>query len=225
MKDALGRPGEAQQLYQLALKAHPKQPAVYNNFGLCYARHGQLDEAIATITRATELDPQNVLYRNNVAAILVEQGRLREAFRHLKAVHGDAVAYYNIGYMLNQRGKPQAAMMHFAWALRADPSMVAAKRWIDYLQSSAAQARASQPRTEWRIASTSMPAATPRPPASDSQPTPDAIPVWRFLRPIGTAIEIGRGSSLANAKGTSFWRSERSGRCRHFHQDFSLRSE
>jgi tetratricopeptide (TPR) repeat protein len=174
LKDAIGRPGEAQQFYQLALKAHPKQPAVYNNFGLSFARCGRLNEAIATITKATELDPQNVLYRNNVAAILVEQGRLRDAFQHLRAVHGDAMAYYNLGYMLNLRGKPQAAAMHFGWALRVDPSMVAAKRWVDYLQYSAAQARASQPRTEARIASTSMPAATPRLPASDSQPTPDA---------------------------------------------------
>ena len=34
--------------------------------------------------------------------------------------------------MLNKLGKWHAAMIHFGWALRVDPSMVAAKRWIDY---------------------------------------------------------------------------------------------
>jgi tetratricopeptide (TPR) repeat protein len=187
LKDELGRPGEAQQLYQLALKAHPKQPAVYNNYGLCYARHGQLDEAVETITKATELDPRNVLYRNNVAAILIEQGRLREAFRHLKAVHGDAVAYYNIGYMLYKRGKPQAAMMHFAWALQKDPSMVAARRWIDYLQYSAAQARAPQPRTDVRIAEAapSQPDPQQQPPPETRGPAPDgpSLPGISYSRP------------------------------------------
>lgn len=151
LKDELGRAAEAQQLYQLALKAYPKQPAIYNNFGLCYARHGQFDEAIQTLTKATELDPQNVLYRNNLAAILIEQGRLREAFRQLKAVHGDAAAYYNIGYMLNKLGKPHAALIHFGWALRVDPSMVAAKRWIDYLQSPPVQPRAPQAVADLRV--------------------------------------------------------------------------
>ena len=91
-----------------------------------------------------ELAPKNPLYRNNIATVLVDQGRLREAFAHLKQAHGEAAAYYNMGYLLNKKGQTQAAMQHFALALKADPSMVAAQRWLEYLQRSTTQARLPQ---------------------------------------------------------------------------------
>ena len=144
LKDYLGKPNEAIQLYQRAAKAYPRQASIHNNLGLCYARQNRLDEAAAAMSRAAELDPENPLYRNNIAAVLVDQGKLRDAFRHLREVHGDAAACYNMGYLLNQKGQTQAAMQYFALALRADPSMDAARRWIEYLQRSTAQARLSQ---------------------------------------------------------------------------------
>ena len=49
-----------------------------------------------------------------------------EAFAHLKEAHGEAAAYYNLGYLLNKRGQTQAAMQHFSQAIRVDPSMTPA---------------------------------------------------------------------------------------------------
>jgi tetratricopeptide (TPR) repeat protein len=111
--------------------------------GLYCARLGRTDEAIAALTRAVTLAPKNPRYRNNVAALLVDQGRLRDAFAHLQAAHGEAAAYYNMGYLLAKRGQTQAAMQHFALALKADPSMTPARRWLDYLQRSTAEGRLS----------------------------------------------------------------------------------
>jgi len=113
--------------------------------GLCCARMGKLDDAAAALGRAVQLDPKNTLYRNNLATVLVDQGRLREAFTQLRQVHGDAAAYYNVGYLLNKKGHSQAALQHFSQALRADPSLEPAQRWVDYLQKSTAQARLPKP--------------------------------------------------------------------------------
>jgi tetratricopeptide (TPR) repeat protein len=141
LQDQLGKSKEAIELYQRAVQAYPQQALVHNNLGLCYARQNRLDEAIAAIGRAIQLDAKNPLYRNNMAAVLVDQGRMREAFEHLQAVHGDAGAYYNLGYLLNKKGQPQAALQNFKLALQADPSMDAARHWVLYLQKTMAQAR------------------------------------------------------------------------------------
>ncbi len=141
LKEQLGQPDEALRLYQRAAKAYPREAAVYNNMGLYYAKLGRADEAVATMTRAVALAPKNPRYRNNIATVLVDQGRLHDAFAHLQAAHGEAAAYYNMGYLLNKKGQTQAAMQHFALALKADPSMAAAQRWLEYLQRSTAQDR------------------------------------------------------------------------------------
>lgn len=144
LKERLGQPDDAFKFYQTAAKVHPLESSVHNNIGLFYARQNHLDEAVVAMTRATQLSPKNPLYRNNIATVLVDQGKYRDAFNHLAQVYQPAVAYYNIGYLLNKKGQTQAALQHFQLALRADSSMAPAKRWVDYLQKATTQARLPQ---------------------------------------------------------------------------------
>jgi len=128
-----GRFNEAVALYQKAVQTHPKEAGAFNNLGLCYARRGKLNEAASALSQAVQLDPRNPLYRNNLSTVLVDQNRLAEAFTNLREVHGDAAAYYNVGYLLNKKGNTEAAEHHFAQALRIDPTMAPAQRWLNYL--------------------------------------------------------------------------------------------
>ncbi|MCE5267683.1 MAG: tetratricopeptide repeat protein [Planctomycetaceae bacterium] len=144
LQDQVDRPGDALKLYQRAASVYPLQASVHNNMGLFFARRGQPGEAIAAMTRATRLDPKNQRYRNNLAMVLVEQDRPREALVQLREVYPEAVAYYNLGYLLNKKGQTQAALQHFVLALRADPSMVPAEHWVEYLHRTTAQARLPQ---------------------------------------------------------------------------------
>jgi tetratricopeptide (TPR) repeat protein len=158
LKDRQGKSEEALQLYQRAIKAYPQQAAVHNNIGLCYARQGRLDEALVAMNHAIQLEPKNILYRNNIASVLVDQNRAHEAFAHLREVHGEAAACFNLGYLLNKKGQTQAAMQQFALALRADPSMDRARQWLDYLQRATAQARLPQHPAAMGLKITSEPA-------------------------------------------------------------------
>ncbi len=142
LKDRMEKPSEALELYQRASKVHPKEASAHNNLGLYYARHGQLDEAVAAMNRAIQLDPKNPLYRNNIAGVLVDQNRVREALAQLREAHAEAAAYYNLGYLLNKKGQTQAAMQQFRSALKADPSLESAQRWLEYLQRTTAQTQA-----------------------------------------------------------------------------------
>ncbi len=135
--DRLGRSDEASKMYRKAAKVHPQEAAVHNDLGLYYARQGRLTEAVAALDRAIRLQPKRALYRNNMATVLVERGQLDAALMHFRAVHGAAVAHYNLGYLLDKRGDKRAARSQFAAALQKDPSFEAAATWLRRLQGPA----------------------------------------------------------------------------------------
>lgn len=188
LKSALGQHDAAIELYQRAAKAHPGEAAVFNNLGLCYAQQGRLDLAAESMHRAVQLQPRNPLYRNNIAAVLVDLGRPDDALGHLRAVHGDAVAYYNLGYLLNKKGDTGQAIRLFTLALKADPTLTPARDWLERLDPEAARrAETAQPSSPLRLGSRpgwpfapSEGRSAPNPPVlerrSDSVPPRPALP-------------------------------------------------
>jgi len=135
LKDRTGDVKGAHALYQQAARAHPKEAAAFNNLGLFQARHRMLDEAASSLTQAIRLQPKVVKYRNNIATLLVERGLYKEAFMHLQVVHGEAVAYYNLGFLLEKKGQIHAATLHYAVAARKNPAMVEPSQALARLQS------------------------------------------------------------------------------------------
>ncbi len=204
--EQLGHTDEALQFYQRAIKINPAEAApAYNNLGLCLARQKRLDEALAALTEAVKRAPKNPLYRNNIATLLVNQGRYREAYANLRAVHEEAAAYYNMGYLLYGKGQTLAALQHFAQALKADPTMAPAQQWINFLQKKTAVARRPErPRVEYSPPTFAEKPESPRytapaqrePPRAsrEAPPMPPEEPTPRRLPPTET-----RGSDLEKA--------------------------
>jgi len=145
LNDQLGRTAEAEKLYRRAVESHPEETSAHNNLALFHARHGRLGESVVVLDRAVKLEPKNPKYRNNIATVLVEMGRNKEAFDHLRIVHGAAVAYYNLGYLLEKKGQTQAAEQHFALAERLDPSLAKAKRKLAQIKQPTNKAVRSVP--------------------------------------------------------------------------------
>ena len=203
-----GRINEAVGLYQKAVQTHPKEAGAYNNLGLCHARRGKQTEAAQALAQAVQLDSRNTLYRNNLATVLVEQNRLTEAYATLREVHGDAAAYYNVGYLLNKKGNTEAAEHHFAQALRIDPTMVPAQRWLNYLHDKSRE-KTLEPKLsdgEVRVSgipnSSRFPAKIITPPASIA-PSPMSYPTQNpaaFAAPIIPARlpQPASGYSISN---------------------------
>lgn len=137
---------EATRLYTEATQRHPDSAAAWNDLGLCLARQGRLPESQQTLQRAVQLDTSNVLYRNNVATVLVELKRNQEALVHLQQAHGQAAGHYNLGFLLHRRGDNQAAAEQFNLALRVDPSFEPARQWLEKLNAEQSNPqRASRP--------------------------------------------------------------------------------
>lgn len=145
LKDRLGESQEALRLYQRAAKANPHEPAVPNNLAVHFGRHGMLREAIGAEDRAIQLRPAEPRYRNNMAMLLVEAGRPQEAYFHLRAVYDDAVAHYDLGFLLNKKGQARAAAQEFAVALRLNPGLAPARQWLDRLAAGPGPRPASEP--------------------------------------------------------------------------------
>lgn len=128
--DRQGNTAQAMQYYERAVKAHGKSAVVHNDLGLCYARQKQLDKSVHSLAKAVELQPENARYRNNLATVLVEAGRTGEALAHLSRTNSEAVAHYNVGYLLHKRGQQGEAVQHLQHAISLDPSLTPAREML-----------------------------------------------------------------------------------------------
>ena len=169
LRDREGKTEEALQWYQKALKAHPKEASVYNDLGLCSARQHLYAKSREALQRAVELQPTKPLYRNNLAMVLVEMGDNDKAFAQLVAVHGEAAACYNLGYLVYKKGQYDLAARLFTKAAERDPSMTDAQIWAQQAQASLAGQQASPTKVV-----TTPPAATSRPAATGTSPSPSS---------------------------------------------------
>ncbi len=111
----------ATRYYQKAARKHPKDASVQNDMGLCFHRHGRLDDAAKALKKATELESHKKLYHDNLAAVLVDQGKTEEALRELSIAHGEAVGNYNLGYLLAQKHDSAARCDIFSEQCRPIP--------------------------------------------------------------------------------------------------------
>src|SRR5207302_5009669 len=96
-------------------------------------RQRQLEKSIAAISKAVELQPDSAKYRNNLAAALIDAGRPDDALQQLKATTTEAVAEYNIGYLLQQKGDKAQSQRHFVRALSLDPGLKPARDMLAQL--------------------------------------------------------------------------------------------
>ena len=144
LEDREGQLDAALHYYTQAVQLHPQSAKALNDLSLCFARRGQVNEALAPLEQAIRLEPSKQLYRNNIAKVLIELNQVNGALQHLAAVHQPAVAQYNLGVLLHQRGRDNEAVHFLAAARQTDPSLAAADSLLAEL-TGATQQVAMQP--------------------------------------------------------------------------------
>jgi tetratricopeptide (TPR) repeat protein len=157
LHDRQGNAREAVALYQQAIKAHPRTALVHNDLGLCYARQQQWQRATECLNSAISLQPANAKYRNNMATVMIEMGRTQDAYKQLAAVNSEAVAHYNLAWLLSQKGMKDQAITHLRQALAKDATLGPAHEMLAELAGAPAAPAGAQPET--RIAA--QPISTP----------------------------------------------------------------
>jgi Tfp pilus assembly protein PilF len=176
---------KAEQLYAQALEAEPDNAMAHNDLGLCLARHHQSEAALAELRKATKLEPSRKLYRNNLATVLVDLGRIDEASKELKEAHPPAIAHYNLGYLLYQAGNKARAYEEFTAAQKADTSLAAAQQMLNQLD---AETRTKE-QTQVAMASSATP--PPKAPPAAAAPKGAAKVQYRIedVAPQPTGLE------------------------------------
>ena len=95
--------------YRAALAIRPTSGTVYSNLGVALGKGGNLDPAIAHLSRALELNPEHVSARCNLGVALEKKGHFAEAVvpltRALELDPGNATARHNLAVTLNKLGK------------------------------------------------------------------------------------------------------------------------
>jgi tetratricopeptide (TPR) repeat protein len=192
MEDRQNQLPVAENLYRRACTANPQHAGTINDLGLCLARQGKFEQSVQLFEQAIQLQPDKALYRNNAATVLVQIRQDQRALAHLSAVHGSAVANYNLGKLLVDRGRPHESIIYFQSAAELDPSMEAAHMAIAQLQGVPMQGPMGTPQFAERVI-VPQPATTPSygPQLAPQQPVEEPVfPTTARAPAIGTSSYI-----------------------------------
>jgi len=184
LEDREGQLDAALHYYQQAVQTHPQSAKALNDLSLCFARRNQLAEALPPLEQAIRLKPSKPLYRNNIAKVLLELNQVNVALQHQSAVHPPAVAQYNIGVLLHQRGRDAEAVQFLTGASQADPTLVAASTLLAQL-TSGTQNYIQSAATNDSVLPTPQTSPYPTTGAVSVSPTVQTVPAETARVPVG----------------------------------------
>lgn len=124
--------------YLLAAEAlNPQIPGIYTQIGNAYAGLLQWENAKAAYEKAIALDEDNALALQGLSSVYRRQGLNQEtvdtALRAVSLLHRLPVAHFNIGVAMARSGDPARAIVAFETALRFQPNMINAHRYLAML--------------------------------------------------------------------------------------------
>lgn len=116
---------QAEALYRAVLKRWPQHPEALHHLGLVYHQTGRNDIALANVSRAAQLAPDNPCYQCNLGVIHAAGGNPDQAlscYRRALEINPDyGDAYNNLGNVYRQKGNFAEAIDSYRTALRLQP--------------------------------------------------------------------------------------------------------
>jgi tetratricopeptide (TPR) repeat protein len=127
---ATGKPEEAINAYQNALKLDPSMGDAHENLAFALARSGRLQESLIHFGDAARLEPENASVHNIYAVMLGAAGRTDEAMqefqRALRLAPDSAATHANLANLLAKQHARDEAIAQYSEALRLNPAFVEA---------------------------------------------------------------------------------------------------
>ena len=111
----------AHREFERAIALNPSYATAYNFYALDLLGDGRLDEALANVQRAREIDPLSVIINANLGAIYFRRREYDKAEEQLKKTiemdPGQTRAHWLVGYVYEQQGKYDQSIAEFKRAL------------------------------------------------------------------------------------------------------------
>ncbi|OON15319.1 tetratricopeptide repeat protein [Opisthorchis viverrini] len=112
-----------------AVALFPHSHLLLTNLGVLRGRLGHLDDgpesALALVTKACQIQPNNPLARYHRSSLLFHLGRYPEVLTELQKLlvlcPREAMVYLMIGHTYKKLGNTPQAMIHYSWAMGLDP--------------------------------------------------------------------------------------------------------
>ena len=140
IKFARGDLGGSYESLLAAEAMNPQLPDVYTQIGNAFERLYQWDNAQAAYEKAISIDENNAFALEGLSSIYrrkkLNQETADMALRAVSLLHRLPIAHFNIGVAMARSGEPERAMLAFETALRFQPKMVNAHRYLATLHRS-----------------------------------------------------------------------------------------
>ncbi len=133
---ASGEVDAAEQGFQRVLKIDASFAEAHSGLGKCQAEKKQWAEAAVSMAKASAGLPEDKGIRHQLAIALVHTGDVQAAQLHFSQSVGAAAGHYNTALILKDEGRVQEAEEQLEMALRRDPSLKDAERWLSELRNS-----------------------------------------------------------------------------------------
>lgn len=120
----------AKRGFQKAVQIAPKNAHAQSALGMYHLSKKQWNPAVSSLRKAMTADPDNTNYRYHLGVAMANTGDTRAAMQYFTTTVGEAVAHYNIGHILHERGQLALAEQHFQQALTIQPGMPQAQQML-----------------------------------------------------------------------------------------------
>ena len=126
----------AEQGFRRALKIDSGSAEAYSGLGQCQAENKQWTAAADSLTKASIGLPEDKTIRHELAIALVHTGDLPAAQLNFNQSVGAAAGHYNTALILKDDGHLPEAEEQLELALRKDPKLKEAERWLTEIRNS-----------------------------------------------------------------------------------------
>jgi len=152
LRDEMGQWEQGEAAHRAAVKLAPTQDRLHNNLGYNLLQQKRYGEAAEAFRQALALAPDSAIARNNLGLALAAEPQ--EALRHWEKGAGKATAHSNLAAVLIEQGRVEEARKELDLALgynRNHPAALANLRLIAQLDGRPTAVPAQQgPRPAWR---------------------------------------------------------------------------
>lgn len=116
-----GRKAESLKILEATVRKYPDSKDAWLELGRLHSSQDDLEKAIISFRRSLKLAPNDQMTNYELGVALAKDNQLQESHQYLSVAGGESAAYYNIGYLLHEGGRPDEAADWVQRALNSRP--------------------------------------------------------------------------------------------------------